>query len=215
MRLDSANRSFYTLVGLVAAPYLALGLFGCGFLPYLAYRVSVDGVGILTAEGRDLRPAVVVFAVIAVGTAAALWSVQRQCRATRILRGRVRSGRLPAPWGLEAVAVRARLAGRVDVVDEQEPFCFTYGMVAPRVAVSARLAELMTGEELGAVLAHEHYHVRNRDPLKLVVGRALSRAFFFLPVLAPLHRRYLAGRELVADRWALREWGIRRWPGHW
>jgi len=59
--------------------------------------------------------------------------------------------------------------------------------------------------ELDAVLEHEHYHVRNRDPLKLVLARALPAAFFYLPVLAssyprkgeenPLLDRFRTGRN--------------------
>ncbi|MGH9244672.1 MAG: M56 family metallopeptidase [Acidimicrobiales bacterium] len=206
MGLDSANRSFYTMVGLAAVPYLALGLFGCGLLSYLADRISVDGASALTGNGQDLRPAVLFFAVVGGGTLAAVWSLRHQWRATHVLETHVRAQRLAAPAEVETAASGAALAGRVDVVGEDEPFCFTYGVFAPRVAVSAGLVDRVTIEELGAVLAHEGYHVRNRDPLKLVVARALSRAFF-LPVLAPLHRRYLAGRELAADRRAVVEWG--------
>jgi beta-lactamase regulating signal transducer with metallopeptidase domain len=75
------------------------------------------------------------------------------------------------------------------------------------VAISAGLVSALSGEELDAVLAHERYHVRNLDPLKVVVARALAAAFFFLPVLRHLQDRYLAGRELAADRRALHTTG--------
>ncbi|MGH9187607.1 MAG: M56 family metallopeptidase [Acidimicrobiales bacterium] len=107
----------------------------------------------------------------------------------------------------------ATMSDRVDVIDHPEPFCFTYGVFTPRVAISAGLVAAVSIDELGAVLAHERYHVRNRDPLKLLITRALTRAFFFLPVLPALHRRYLAARELAADRRAIRERGRERLAG--
>lgn len=69
------------------------------------------------------------------------------------------------------------------------------------------MIERMSADELQAVLAHERYHVRNRDPLKVVIARALSRAFFVLPAIGWLHHRYLARRELAADRRAVKESG--------
>ncbi|MGH9187606.1 MAG: hypothetical protein ACRD0U_17615 [Acidimicrobiales bacterium] len=72
MRLDTANRAFVALVGLVAVPYLALGVLGCGLLSYVAYRVSVDGFGARSEPGEDLRPALAFFAVVGAGTVASV-----------------------------------------------------------------------------------------------------------------------------------------------
>src|SRR5205807_10105183 len=54
---------------------------------------------------------------------------------------------------------------------------------------------------------HERYHVRNLDPLKVLLVRALPATFFFVPALAALRSRYVAGRELAADRRAVQECG--------
>jgi len=53
----------------------------------------------------------------------------------------------------------------------------------------------------------ERYHVRNLDPLKVLLVRALPATFFFVPALAALRSRYVAGRELAADRRAVRACG--------
>lgn len=57
------------------------------------------------------------------------------------------------------------------------------------------------------MLEHERYHVRNLDPLKVLLVRALPATFFFVPALAGLRSRYVAGRELAADRRAVRACG--------
>jgi hypothetical protein len=49
--------------------------------------------------------------------------------------------------------------------------------------------------------------VANYDPLKVVLARSLPDALFFLPALGELRGRYAAGRELAADRRAVRETG--------
>ncbi len=45
MRLDSANRSFFTLASTALVPYVLLGVFGCGVLSLAAYRVAAEGLG--------------------------------------------------------------------------------------------------------------------------------------------------------------------------
>jgi hypothetical protein len=51
MRLNTANRSFVTLVAFALMPYGLIGLFCCGALSLLAYRVSIDGLGVSPTIG--------------------------------------------------------------------------------------------------------------------------------------------------------------------
>ena len=208
MRANTADRAFVGLVAVAAVPYIALCLFGCGLLSYLVVRVAADGPSALTAD-TDLRPAAAFFAVLSTGGGLAVRSVWRQRRATRRLVGHVRADALPTTTAVYEASEHCGLGRRVDLVESAERWSFTYGLVSPRVAVSTGLAESADPTELEAVLQHERYHVRSLDPLKLVVARALASAFFFLPALAHLRRRYVAGRELAADRSALRTAGRR------
>lgn len=213
MRLNSANRSFFTLVATALVPYVLLGVFGCGLLSVVAFRVAAYGPGGLTRGGQDLRPAVVFFAVVAAGTVIGVRSVLRQVAATRALAADVAARAIPLLDPVEQAATRARLASRVDLVDDGQPYSFTYGLGEPRVAISTGLVDAMGADELEAVLHHERYHVRNADTLKVIVARAAPSAFFFLPALGCLRDRYLAGRELAADRSAVRASGDRALAG--
>lgn len=205
--MNTANRSFFTLLAIALVPYILFGLFGCGVLAVAAYRVGVDGYDGLQRPGEDLRLTVVFSAILAVGTVLAVRSVWRQFVATRRLARFVAGGRAPISPGAEVAVQRAGLAGRFDVLDDARPFSFTFGVVSPRVVASRGLVDELTNQQLEAVLAHERYHIRNLDTLKVVVARAASAAFFFLPALRWLRQRYLAGRELAADRHAVRAHG--------
>lgn len=207
MRLDTGNRSFLALLMAAAALATLAGMAACSLLGIIAWRVSADGLDALTAGERDLRPALAVLAVLAAGTVAGGLSLRGQLRASKRLAERLRSIRLPATPELEDAAARTRLRGRIRLVDALEPFSFTYGAVSPRVAVSRGLLEAAEPPELEAVLAHERYHVRNLDPLKVVLTRALGATFFLLPAVRDVGARYVAGRELAADRRALRACG--------
>lgn len=211
--LDSANRSFFALVALALVPYVLLGMFGCGLLSLAGYRLATEGLAGLNRDGQDLRPGVVFFAVVTAGTVAAAVSIRRQVRATRALARYLRDHGTPTSGRVAAAAEESGLCGRVDVVDEREPWSFTYGIISARVAISRGLVDALDADQLAAVLHHERYHVRNWDTLKMVVARAAPVAFFFLPALAHLRARYLAGRELAADRAALGEVGTRPLAG--
>lgn len=142
-----------------------------------------------------------------------LRSLRRQIVSSRRLAGHVRAAALPATEALQNGADVTGLRGRVVLVDAAEPFSFAYGAFTPRVAVSLGLAERASRDELVAVLEHERYHVRNLDPLKVVAARSLRATFLYLPVLGGLMERYLAGRELAADRTAVDAWGRRSLAG--
>lgn len=213
MKLDTANRSFFALLALVVVPYALLGLVGCGLLSLIVYRLATGGLGGLEEGGQDLRPAVVFFGLLSSGTVVAAFSVRRQLRATARLARTVGSKSATVGGALASAADRAGLSGRVVLWDEPTPCSFTYGVLRPKVAVSRGLLDAIDDEELAAVLHHEQYHVRNFDTVKVVVARAAASAFFFLPALCTLRDRYLAGRELAADRRAVRAVGERSLAG--
>jgi Zn-dependent protease with chaperone function len=178
VRVDSANRSFFTLASTALVPYVLLGVFGCGVLSLAAYRVANEGLAGLQRDGEDLRPAVVFFALVTAGTVVAAVSVRRQVRATRALETVLRSRMVETSAGLVAAAQRAGLTGRVELVEDAETFSFTYGLLSPRVVVSRGLATVLSAAELEAVLHHERYHIRNWDTVKVVVARAAPAAFW-------------------------------------
>lgn len=207
MRLNTANRSFVALLVLAAAPYALLGFAGCALVGAVVYELYTGGWSAITAGSQDLRPALIFFGLLALGTVLGLASIIAQVRASMRLTARVHALRAPTNPQVAEVAARAKVARRIDVVDSPEVFSFAYGFFSPRIAVSRGLIAALSPAELEAVLAHERYHVRSWDPAKVVLARAFPRAAFYLPALRHLRRRYVAGRELAADRRAMRACG--------
>jgi Zn-dependent protease with chaperone function len=209
VQLDSANRNFTALVisSLLLGVYVLCGAVGCVLVPLIVSRVSHHGVSGLIDGGHNLLPAVAFVVLVGGGVVLGARSLWRQIAASRVLARRVRSLALELPGELAQAASAAGLKGRVVLVDCEEWFSFAYGALTPQVAVSRGLLEGVSAEELRAVLEHERYHVRNLDPLKVLIVRALPATFFFLPVLGALRTRYVAGRELAADRRAVQACG--------
>jgi hypothetical protein len=214
VRLDTANRNLVALVGIAIASsaWLLCGAAGCVLLMLVAYRVARHGPAELVGDDA-LLPAAVFLALVGAGAVLGLRSLRRQAISSKRLARHVHALALPAPQPLQDAATRAGLSGRLVFVDSDEAFSFAYGAMTPRVAVSRGLYEHASADELDAVLTHEAYHVRNLDPLKVLLARGLPAMFFYLPVLEDLHHRYLAGRELAADRRAVNAHGTRSLAG--
>ena len=215
MRLDTANRSFAMLAGtaLLAGMLVLCGGVGCVLVALVASQIARHGTAALTSSGHSLWPAVAFIVVVGSGAAVGVWSVTRQLLASRRLVQRVRALSLQLPDALADAARRARMTGRILLVDSAEHFSFAFGALSPRVAVSRGLLDVVSPQELAAVLEHERYHVRNLDPLKVLIARALPAAFFYLPAFRGLRARYVAGRELAADRGAVEVCGRRPLAG--
>jgi hypothetical protein len=84
---------------------------------------------------------------------------------------------------------------------------FCLGFWQPRIWLTTGLVNLLTDEELAAVLAHEAYHCRQRDPLRLLIGRTLKSAYFFFPLVGDLARAAEFQQEVAADQAAISHLG--------
>jgi Zn-dependent protease with chaperone function len=214
MRLDRANRDFLAFMGiaLLFGAFVLCGALGGVLVPLILARVSQGGA-VRPHNGAAFGPALVFVVLIAVGLGLGGRSLARHAVASRRLARRVRALAMTVPDELMRAALQAGLDGRVVLVDASDSLSFVYGALTPRVAVSRGLLKSASHGELRAVLEHERYHVCNLDPLKVVLLRALSAALFCLPALDSLSARYLAGRELAADRRAVAVCGRRPLAG--
>lgn len=96
------------------------------------------------------------------------------------------------------------IAGRsVLVVPNARPLAFCGGLLRPRVYVSTGALERLGEDELAAVVAHEAHHATRRDPLRILVARAIGDAYS----LGALPRREQALAELAADEAVVRSRG--------
>jgi Zn-dependent protease with chaperone function len=142
-------------------------------------------------------------ATISASTASALATLWRQHRQTRRLLRHCLAAQ-PVPEGTVRRLGRALgLEGRVDVVDSAARFAFCYGFRRPRILLSTGLLATLSDGEIESLLLHEREHARQRDPLKVAVGRLLVAMMFFMPLASSLYHRYLVEKELAADQAAI------------
>ena len=82
-------------------------------------------------------------------------------------------------------------------------WAFSAGVFLPQIYLSTGLIQLMTMEEIQAVLRHEVYHCRQFDTLRNLIINFLSDSMFFLPVFRNLKRNFQVSSEKAADRFAI------------
>ena len=107
----------------------------------------------------------------------------------------------------------ARLAAKLGVTDPivvlaaDAPLAFCFGLLTPRICISAGLVDALTDKELKAVLLHEDHHCRRCDPLRSLVADVIATTLFFLPIAKELRDLFLTLAELEADRYAVQHVG--------
>lgn len=143
--------------------------------------------------------------LLVAGLGFAIWDRSRAWLVVRRLLGSVEA-RKPTPGdAFWSAAVAAEVPPRLlRVVDGLPNPAFTAGWLRPHIYVAAGLPDSLTAEELCAVLAHEHAHVRRRDPARLSVLRFVGCALFWLPALRRLAADAADDAEISADDSAVR-----------
>lgn len=161
------------------------------------------------SEGTHLA-AYALLGLLLLGAGAGIVTFARQVwRTRRVLRQLLRLSR-PLDPPLQTCLTRLHLAGRVDLIQTAIPLAFCYGLLYPRVCISTGMVALLAPDELAALLWHERYHMLQRDPLRIALGRAWAATFFFLPLVQVLYQRYLLVKEIDADAYTCAQQGDQR-----
>lgn len=199
--MRTADRAFEALVLLALGSSALLVALLAALLPRAAALVagaSADGASVV---------ALLVIALATLGVGLGLASLCRQALATLALIRSLLARTMPLPRRIASIAAGLDLEDRIDLVQDQRPFSFCYWFRSPRVCLSTGLIERLDDAELGAVLHHERYHLRHRDPLRLVVARYFAAGLYVVPVVEELVEYYTVQKEVAADQEAVRGMG--------
>jgi Zn-dependent protease with chaperone function len=196
-----ADRAFAILLGLALASSAIL----LALLITLAPRVEQ-----LLARGAEDTADVVAGLVLLLavcGISLGLATLFRQLLATAVLIRGLVARKVALPASVAHAASGLDLDGRIDVVADPRPFSFCYWFLRPRICLSTALVERLDPDELRAVLHHERYHLRQRDPLRQVVARYFAAGLYVVPVVDELLSFHTLQKEIEADQEAVRASG--------
>lgn len=199
--MGASPRRLFWLHGVAAAAGIAVAL-GALAVAARAVSFSAPSVAQTLAACRSwltmLHPvSLLVLGLGALGIVALARTLGAAVRIHRATRSYLRRLHFPAAGDRSAVRV----------VDDPAPVAFCAGLARPAVYISTGALRQLGDDELRAVLAHEAHHAARRDPLRLLVARALEDGLFFLPALRRVGNRCVTAAELAADDAALRAGG--------
>lgn len=199
--MRTADRAFEAVVILALAASALLVALLAVLLP--------RGVALVSGAAADSASlvALLVLGLATLGVTLGLTSVCRQVLATLALIRSLLARTIALPQRVTEVAGALGLSGRVDLVADRRPFSFCYWFRRPRICLSTGLIQRLTDDELRAVLLHERYHLRQRDPLRLVIARYFAAGLYVVPVVAELVEYYTVQKEVAADHDAVRTLG--------
>lgn len=124
-------------------------------------------------------------------------------RAARNLRRALAPLEARTPAAGEPFWQAAREAGidsaRIRTVASLPTPALTVGSIRPLIYVSRELPDILSRDELIAVLAHEGAHLTRRDPLRLSLFRFLACTLFWLPAMRRLADDMADEAEVLAD----------------
>jgi beta-lactamase regulating signal transducer with metallopeptidase domain len=188
---------------------LALALASSAILLALLLTL-VPRVEHLIARGAEDTADVVAALVLVLavcGISLGLVTLFRQLVATAVLIRRLVAEKVALPAAVAIASVGLDLDGRIDVVADERAFSFCYWFLRPRICLSTALVERLDPDELRAVLHHERYHLRQRDPLRQIVARYFAAGLYVVPVVDELLAFHTLQKEIEADQEAVRASG--------
>jgi hypothetical protein len=193
---------------------LSLALFVCILVSSLRWLVKgffplwiacCQMLNMSAAGGLASWPAIVVISGIALVGSGVLFN--RLWKTFRFMAQVDTASAVKAPDRLGPIVGALGLSADVVVVATEVPVAFCFGLLRPRICLSTGLAEILSDQELGAVLLHEDYHRQRRHPLHSLLADVLAAVLFFVPAARELRDLFLTAVELEADRHATRAVG--------
>lgn len=199
--MKRADRVFTILLGLALASSAILLALLVTLVPRVEHLVARGA-----EDTADVVAALVLLLAVC-GISLGLATLFRQLVATAVLIRGLVAQKVDLPESVRMAASGLDIADRIDVVADERPFSFCYWFLRPRICLSSALVERLDTEELRAVLHHERYHLRQRDPLRQVVARYFAAGLYVVPVVDELLAFHTLQKEIEADQEAVRASG--------
>lgn len=201
-RTLGTNRAFYILLAVsLLLLFLVIRLFtkitplASGHILYDC-KEALEGLAITLPHSFPSLFILVLSGVVLIG----ILLLGYQYYKTRAFLNSILRGKTTTPKKIKDLISELGIKGKVIIVKDSAHSSFCYGLIFPKICLSLKLVNTLTRGELKAVLIHESYHLKNSDPLKILLSRVAVSTFFFVPILKDFYNYYSLSKELSADK---------------
>lgn len=205
----SANRSFYILLTIFAGGLFILFSLLSKIAPlaisHTIYFCQKAISNILFTLPHSFPSLLVLILLLVVMIGFSLLSAKLV--KTLVFIKRVLKNKVATPEKVYKIARKLNIVKEIDVVNDRKFSSFCYGFIKPRICLSLNLIRLLSEQELTAVMIHESYHLKHKDPLKIILSEVAASMFFFVPTLKDINNHYALSKEVAADHLAIQDKG--------
>lgn len=207
----SANRSFYLLFAMfVLSLFILLSLLkkiGPLTISHTVYYCQKVMTDFMITLPHSFPPLFVLLLSLVALTGFFLFLFQvfkTQLFIQRLLKKRTRTPKIVKDLALELGIIK-----KITVVNDKKQISFCYGLLKPKICLSNNIVNSLNRSELKAVLIHESYHLKSRDPLKILLSQIASSMFFFVPTIKDFQKHYILTKEINADQLVINTNGVK------
>src|SRR5581483_5490732 len=197
-----ANESFYIIFAIFALGLFMLLSLMTKFAPltlsHTIYYCQKAFSSILITLPHSLPPllALVLISIVVIGLISLIIKMSK----TYLFIKEVTAFKIKPSSRVVRIARELDVINKIDVVESALFSSFCFGFINPRICISSTLIKNLNDNELKAVLIHESYHLKNKDPLKILLSQIAASMFFFVPTLKDIHSYYILSKEIAADQ---------------
>jgi len=201
-RTLGTNRAFYILLALSLLPLFLVFKMFTKITPLAVSHVlydckqAIEGLAIILPHSFPSLFILVLSLVVSIGI---LWLAYQYYKTRAFLNSFLKS-EITTPKKIKHLILQLGIEGKVIIVRDNVFSSFCFGLFFPKICLSLKLVNILTRGELKAVLIHENYHLKNRDPLKILLSQVAASTFFFVPTLKDFQNYYTLSKELSADQ---------------
>ncbi|HZF28016.1 MAG TPA: M56 family metallopeptidase [Gammaproteobacteria bacterium] len=172
-------------------------------LPTLGVGAALGDLPLVQNVAGNPSPTVVPWLVVAAFAIGAAW-LAADCVRMRTITRSWRTRSTNADTLRELLPARFRATNVEIRIVRDSPYAAASGYVRPTIWIGDELRDRGT---IRVALLHECWHVRRRDPLKVLLLTALRRAYWWNPLVRALAKQAALLLEAACDRRCAREIG--------
>lgn len=111
------------------------------------------------------------------------------------------------PVFLQSLESKYNIIGKIHVFEYSQPHAFCIGIINPKIYLSSISLQIMSKQQVEAVILHEMYHLKRHDNFFLIILNIVAFLLFPFPIVKELKYYFELKEEIDADKFSVSNLG--------